>query len=125
MALLGLFRVLMLLQWLLLLVMIMMLLLLLLLLLMVVMVVMVMMAFDPDALALASSPLFLIVARAQPPSVLFVPGAQGLAPECEVVIFNDSGDHPWVAPKVDLADGWVCDVEIRDEEVGLGGPVGR
>jgi len=118
-ALLGLLRVLVLLQWLLLLVMIVMLLLLLLLLLMVVM------AFDPDALALASSPLFLVIARAQPPSVLFVPGAQGLAAKGEVVIFNDGGDHPRVAPKLHLADGGVGDVEVRDEEVGLGGPVGR
>jgi hypothetical protein len=80
-----------------------------------VMVMMMMMAFDPDALALASSPLLLIVARAQSSAILLIPCAQGLAAKCEVVIFNDSGDHPWMAPEVDLADGWVRNVEVRDE----------
>jgi len=81
------------------------------------------MAFDPDALALASSPLLLLIARAQSPAVLLVPGAQWLATKCEVVIFDDSGDHPWVIPKVDLADGWVRNVEVRDEEIRLARPV--
>lgn len=88
-------------------------------------VMMMVMAFDPNALALAPSPLLLVVAGAQPPSILLVPCAQGLAAECEVVIFNDGGDHPWVAFEVDLADGWIRDVKVRDEQVRLGGPLVR
>jgi hypothetical protein len=113
---LGLFRVLMLLDSLLFVVMMM------LVMLRLVMVVMMVMAFDPDALALAASPLLLVVARAQSPSILLIPCAQGLAAKCEVVIFNDSGDHPWMVPEVDLADSWVRNVEVRDEKIGLGGP---
>lgn len=118
---LGLFRVLMLLDSLLFVVMMM---LVMLRLVMVVMMMMVM-AFDPDALALAASPLLLVVARAQSPSILLIPCAQGLAAKCEVVIFNDGGDHPWVVPEVDLADSWVRNVEVRDEKIGLGGPLVR
>jgi hypothetical protein len=113
---LGLFRVLMLLDSLLFVVMMM------LVMLRLVMVVMMVMAFDPDALALAASPLLLVVARAQSPSILLIPCAQGLAAKREVVIFNDSGDHPWMVPEVDLADSWVRNVEVRDEKIGLGGP---
>jgi len=118
---LGLFRVLMLLDSLLFVVMMM---LVMLRLVMVVMMMMVM-AFDPDALALAASPLLLVVARAQSPSILLIPCAQGLAAKCEVVIFNDSGDHPWMVPEVDIADSWVRNVEVRDEKIGLGGPLVR
>jgi hypothetical protein len=118
---LGLFRVLMLLDSLLFVVMMMLVMLRLVMVVMMMMMMMVM-AFDPDALALAASPLLLVVARAQSPSILLIPCAQGLAAKCEVVIFNDSGDHPWMVPEVDLADSWVRNVEVRDEKIGLGGP---
>lgn len=88
-----------------------------------VVVMMLMMAVDPDAFALSPSPLFLVVSSAKAPAVFFVPGAQRLAAEGEVVVFDDGGDHPWVVGKVDLAHGGVCDVEVWDEEVGLGHPV--
>lgn len=80
-------------------------------------------AVDPDALPLPAAPLLLLVARAQPPAVLLVPGAQWLAAKCEVVVFDDSGDHPRVAAEVDFAGRGVGDVEVRDQQVGLRGPV--
>jgi len=86
----------------------------------------VVMALDPNALALASSPLLFVVARAtQPSSVFLVPGTQWLAAKCKVVILNDGGDHPCVAAEIDLAGGGVRSVEVWYEEVGLGRPVVR
>lgn len=80
-------------------------------------------AVDPDALPLPAAPLLLLVARAQPSAVLLVPGAQWLAAKCEVVVFDDGGDHPRVAAEVDFAGRGVGDVEVGDQQVGLRGPV--
>jgi hypothetical protein len=91
----------------------------------VVLCVVVVMAFDPNALALASSPFLFIIARAQPSPILLIPGTQWLAAKCKVVILDDSGDRPWVAAEIDLADSGVRDMEVRDEEIGLGSPVVR
>lgn len=90
--------------------------------------VMVVMSVDADALPLSAPCLLLfvaraIVARAQAPAVLLVPCAQWLATECEVVVFDDGGDHPWVAAEVDFAGRGVGDVEVGDQQVGLRGPV--
>jgi len=112
----GLFGVLVLLMWLLLLVVMV-------LLVLGVVLVMVVMALDPGALALSPSPLLLVVSSAQAPAVFFVPGAQRLAAKGEIVVFDDGGDHPWVVGEVDFAHGGVCDVEVRNEEVGLGHPI--
>lgn len=102
------------------------LLLLMMLMMLVVLCVVVMVAFDPDALALSSSPFLLVVARAaQPSPVLLVPSTQWLAAKGEVVIFDNSGNHPWMAVEIELADGGVCDMEVRDEEIGLGSPIVR
>ncbi len=57
-------------------------------------------------LALPPARLFLVDARAEPPPVLFVPGAQRFAAKHEVVVFDDGGHHPRVAVgQVHLVDG--------------------
>jgi len=85
--------------------------------------VVVVMAVDADALPLSAPSLLLFIACAQPPAIFLVPCAQWLAAECEVVVFDDGGDHPRVAPEVDFAGRRVGNVEVGDQQVRLRGPV--
>ena len=77
---------------------------------MMMMMVVVMVAIDPGSLTLPTSLLFFLIARAEPAPFLLIPCAERLATEGEVVILDDSGDHPGVATQFDLACCGICDV---------------
>lgn len=68
------------------------------------------------ALACASSLFFLIATSiALSPPFFLVPSAQGLAAKHEVVVFDDGRGHPGIGFEVDLVEGQVGCVHVRDE----------
>jgi len=63
-----------------------------------------------------ATPCFLLVDQTHYATVLFVPSAERLAAEHEVIIFDDRRDHPWVWPRAgsDLireSHGFGCEVD--------------
>lgn len=89
----------------------------------VVFVMLMKLAIHSGSLALPSSPLFLAVSGAQLRPLFLIPGAERLAPKHEIVVFDDGGNHPWVAPKIYLTRSRVGDMEVGNERVRLRCPV--
>lgn len=73
----------------------------------------------PGPLALPASRLLLVDVRAQPHPVLFIPRAQRLASEHEVVVLDDGGHHPRVAGRVHLVRGGVQHGQVGHEHARL------